>query len=1034
MTVSSIIPVNNYAGNGSTTIFDFDFLIESSEELLVTYINEKGEIKKLKEGVDYSINEIGNEFGSYITFPLEQSSYNILKQNEVISLALNLEIKQESEFENSSYLNLKVLEWTFDYIVRLIQMINRKVDRAVKTYEGSAVSPDELIENLIQARNDAEIFSDNAQDNANIAGQKLTEIENIYAEATAEIENLHSSSIDDIQSDLTDALADINNAKVDAVSACEQEVEKAKEYSEETLSSLDEVRDVLEIANNRADTDLSNITSTAYDNLNQSKALATGDVSTNSIVYSDILNYAHSTFDLSKFTVVGSPTITDDGFVSNFTTTNYINTGIVIGENNFIIKGSFICSDVTKQSTIISISNGWYPNVFVNQGVFTSWSQDINGNALNIVLTTIQQNILYKFEYSFDGTKYTLSLFNSDNTLISTKSVESNNYIKNINTQPVYIGILASSKSNPFYGSIDLKSFAMWVDGIPVFNGNITGLDVIKKDNYKVVGNPTITQDGVASGFSTSNYVQIPMSALSNYDNWEICGTFNINSLDVQQVPLSIYSVNKGVLLFRIESTTGKITFGINDTGNWGAFVVSEKSININTNYYFKIVYSSSTGYILSLSVDNNVWENYIIANYTDNLLPYSFISIGKYVSNALFPFKGSIDLNSFKIYVDGNLVYQPCLKIPYTLSKTGSKIVDVAYRDRVQDLYSQNGEALYYTIDEQNQNFTLPMGEVYGMITQKANVDLTNLTNGLSNVICTTAPIDVEKDYGVSIIGSLTNNNNVLRGFSTSNYAQINTNFAPESNTWEMNFKVTTVDNVTSNQTICATSSESIEMGVVNSKFTLRINTGSTYSGTYTILTNTTYYIKVQYTGTQYILSYSLNGSSYTQDITISLATAINSDSTIYIGKDYNNNSQHWLGTVDLTGCNILVDNSQIWQGNIPASTSTASSQNPAVVIENYLNGTSGYRVWSDGYCEQWGYLSPVNQNMSYGISLLKSYKDNNYNVSACAVYEGSYTATAWIYSKAMSSFQLAGQRWADSAYTGIVTGVMWKTEGYIS
>lgn len=856
MTVSSIVPVNNYSGNGSTTIFDFDFLIESSDELLVTYINEKGEIKKLKEGVDYSINEIGNEFGSYITFPLEQSSYNILKQNEVISLALNLEIKQESEFENSSYLNLKVLEWTFDYIVRLIQMINRKVDRAVKTYEGSAVSPDELIENLIQARNDAEIFSDNAQDNANIAGQKLTEIENIYAEATAEIENLHSSSIDDIQSDLTDALADINNAKSNAVSVCEQKIEEAKEYSDEILNSLEEVQDVLDIANNKANLDLSNITSTAYDNLNQSKALATGDVSTNSIVYSDILNYAHSTFDLSKFTVVGSPTISDDGIITNTSNLNCVlvnnidlrtaNTweiDLLINIQDTDLSNNICLVFNTDNRLVFQISTDLKISLFINVG-----TQNISFYSNTNIIQQGSNKVKLKYDSSSGYNIFVNDIQVASNTTTSKTTANGSFYIGG--------GYSTLTMNEP--NSIDLKSFAIWVDGVPVFNGNITGTDTINE------------------------------------------------------------------------------------------------------------------------------------------------------------------------------------IQIPYTLSKTGSKIVDVAYRDRVQDLYSQTGEALYYTIDEKNQNFTLPMGEVYGIITNlqdnSANTSLTNLTNGLANVLCTTAPIDVEKDYGVSIIGSLTNNNNVLSGFSTSNYARINTNFAPESNTWEMNFLVTTGDNVTSNQTVCATSSESIEMGLQSSKFNLRINSGSTYNGTYTVLTNTTYYIKVQFTGSQYILSYSLNGSSYNQDITISLATVINSDTTIYIGKDYNNNSQPWLGSINLTGCNILVNNSQIWQGIAPSSSSTASSQNPAVVIENYLNGTSGYRVWSDGYCEQWGYLSPVNQNISYGISLLKSYKDNNYNVSACAVYEGYYTATAWIYSKTMNSFQLAGQRWADSGYTGIVTGVMWKTEGYIS
>ena len=54
--------------------------------------------------------------------------------------------------------------------------------------------------------------------------------------------------------------------------------------------------------------------------------------------------------------------------------------------------------------------------------------------------------------------------------------------------------------------------------------------------------------------------------------------------------------------------------------------------------------------------------------------------------------FTGKIDLNTVKYYADGSLVYQPCLKIPYTESKTGSKIVNAVYRDRVNDMYEQYG------------------------------------------------------------------------------------------------------------------------------------------------------------------------------------------------------------------------------------------------------------------------------------------------------------------------------------------------------
>lgn len=60
------------------------------------------------------------------------------------------------------------------------------------------------------------------------------------------------------------------------------------------------------------------------------------------------------------------------------------------------------------------------------------------------------------------------------------------------------------------------------------------------------------------------------------------------------------------------------------------------------------------------------------------------------------------------------------------------------------------------------------------------------------------------------------------------------------------------------------------------------------------------------------------------------------------------------------------------------PTTTSTASSTLPAVVVENYLNGASWYRVYSDGWCEQGGIITSVGS--SQVVTLLKEYKDTNY------------------------------------------------------
>lgn len=301
------------------------------------------------------------------------------------------------------------------------------------------------------------------------------------------------------------------------------------------------------------------------DKLNQSKALETGSVSSDPDVYSDIVNYAHSTFDRSKFEVVESPNITNDGIASGFSN-GKVETPIKVGElskNTFKISCSFVHSEgqgvlfssVLPGNTELGIS----VIVNINRMVFYCSSNGTSWDIANFIngITIIDPNVNYNFTLEFTGTNYIGTLINLDTmTEIQEFSVESSNKVFEGNNKIFFGG---QSYWPPLKGSIDLKSIAIWGDGVPVFNGNKTGTDTVDE------------------------------------------------------------------------------------------------------------------------------------------------------------------------------------IQIPYVLSKTGSKIVDAAYRDRVQDVYDQYGISQYYTLDEENQNFTLPMGEIYGMIEQKANTTHTHtysdITSGYSQI-----------------------------------------------------------------------------------------------------------------------------------------------------------------------------------------------------------------------------------------------------------------------------------------------------------
>lgn len=70
-------------------------------------------------------------------------------------------------------------------------------------------------------------------------------------------------------------------------------------------------------------------------------------------------------------------------------------------------------------------------------------------------------------------------------------------------------------------------------------------------------------------------------------------------------------------------------------------------------------------------------------------------------------------------------------------------------------------------------------------------------------------------------------------------------------------------------------------------------------------------------------------------------------------------------------------------WSDVPSTAISSASAVRPVVIVENYVNGSSWYRVYSDGWCEQGGVNSEIGGASGYTtVELLKPYKDANYHV----------------------------------------------------
>ncbi len=61
--------------------------------------------------------------------------------------------------------------------------------------------------------------------------------------------------------------------------------------------------------------------------------------------------------------------------------------------------------------------------------------------------------------------------------------------------------------------------------------------------------------------------------------------------------------------------------------------------------------------------------------------------------------------------------------------------------------------------------------------------------------------------------------------------------------------------------------------------------------------------------------------------------------------------------------------------------TTSSASGSKAAVVVQNYVNGASWYRIWSDGWIEQGGYSKGGNTATS--VTFLKPFANTNYTIT---------------------------------------------------
>ena len=102
--------------------------------------------------------------------------------------------------------------------------------------------------------------------------------------------------------------------------------------------------------------------------------------------------------------------------------------------------------------------------------------------------------------------------------------------------------------------------------------------------------------------------------------------------------------------------------------------------------------------------------------------------------------------------------------------------------------------------------------------------------------------------------------------------------------------------------------------------------------------------------------------------------------------------------------------------------------------IIDTYVNGTSGYRIWSDGYCEQWGQGKVISSGYYMRVNFIKPFANTNYigyGIALSSVENVDVLNYVGIQAKKVNGCTFMGSTHA-SAQSNMT--MLWKVEGYIA
>ena len=170
MTLDTNISKTIFHGNGVATTFPFAFKVWSADQLTVT-VTMPGATEQTEEDVTAQCSISLTESGGSVVYLREGSP---LPDGAVLSITRDMPFVQEVDLVSASRFDPQVIEDALDQAAAERQQLREGLSRAVKLSATSATTPEDMVEDIFDARDQAEQSATGAAASATAAADSAT--------------------------------------------------------------------------------------------------------------------------------------------------------------------------------------------------------------------------------------------------------------------------------------------------------------------------------------------------------------------------------------------------------------------------------------------------------------------------------------------------------------------------------------------------------------------------------------------------------------------------------------------------------------------------------------------------------------------------------------------------------------------------------------------------------------------------------------------------------------------------------------------